>query len=70
MKATELWNIWFTVDDVIIVKCILTEKSSEPMRGRQWMKLRRDDNRSKSVQAHNSCERLQTNRQANTPANK
>ena len=54
MKADELWNNWFTVNHVNYVKSILAEDFNGPTRGRKWMKLRRDDARSKSVNTKDS----------------
>ena len=54
MKADELWNNWFTVIHVNNVKSILAEEFNGPTRGRKWMKLRRDDARSKSVNTKDS----------------
>ena len=56
VKATNLWNNWFTVNHVNGVKSILAEEYRVPIRGRQWINLTRDDKRSKSEQSHvNTC---------------
>ena len=49
VKADELWNNWFTVNHVNNVNSILAEEFNGPIRGSKWIKLRRDDARSKSV---------------------
>ena len=54
VKADELWNNWFTVNHVNNVNSILAEEFNGPIRGRRWIKLRRDEARSKSVNTNDS----------------
>ena len=54
VKAEELWNNWFTVNHVNNVNSILAEEFNGPIRGRHWIKLRRDDERSKSESIRDS----------------
>ena len=54
VKADELWNNWFTVNHVNNVNSILAEEINGPIRGRKWIKLRRDDARSKSANINES----------------
>ena len=54
MKADELWNNWFTVNHLNNVNSILAEEINGPIRGRKWIKLRRDDARSKSANINES----------------
>ena len=62
MTATELWNNWFTLNHANNINSVLVEEFNGPIRGRKLMKLRRDDERSKSAQAyssHKSLDRVQ-----------
>ena len=59
VKAKELWNNWFTVNHVNNVNSILAEEFTRPIRGRQWLKLNREDRRSKSEQTHASKQTTQ-----------
>ena len=54
MKAKDLWNNWFTVNHVNNVNSILAEEFNRPIRGRQWLKVRREDECSKSEQTQNT----------------
>ena len=54
VKADELWNNWFTVNHVNNVNSILAEEINGPIRSRKWIKLRRDDARSKSANTNDS----------------
>ena len=50
MNASELWNTWFTVNHVNNLNDVLAEEINQPIRGRRWLKLPRNDKRSKSAQ--------------------
>ena len=47
IKASELWNTWFTVNHL---NDVLADEINQPIRGRRWLKLPRNDKRSKSAQ--------------------
>ena len=64
VKAKKSWNNWFTVNHVNNVNSFLAEEFNRPIRGRQWLKLRRDDKRSKSEQTHTTNENRQSTRLA------
>ena len=49
VKASELWNTWFTVNSVKNLNDVLASELNEPIRGRRWLKLQRSDKRSKSA---------------------
>ena len=49
IKPTELWNTWFTVNHVNNLNAILANELNEPIRRRKWIKLQRNDKRSKSA---------------------
>ena len=49
VKASELWNTWFTVNHVNNLNDVLASELNEPIRGRRWLKLQRNDKRSKSA---------------------
>ena len=70
VKAKDLWNNCITVNFVNNVKSILAEKFNRPIRGRQWLKLRRDDKRSKREQTHKTHENKQTTRLTKMGQNK
>ena len=63
VKATELWNTWFTVNHVNNMNAVLENEFNQPIRGRRWLKLQRSDERSKS--AHWPIQRKQTNAREN-----
>ena len=62
VKAKDLCDNWFTVNHVSDVNSILAEEFNRPIRGRQWLKLRRDDKCSKSKQTHKTHENRQRTR--------
>ena len=64
VKATELWNTWFTVNHVNNLNAVLVNELNEPIRGRRWLKLKRSDERSKS--AHWPIQGKQTNARGST----
>ena len=64
IKANKLWNTWFTVNHVNNVNMVLVKEFKGPIRGRQWLKLQRNDERSKSAQLPNSREKAEFNRSA------
>ena len=64
IKATELWNTWFTVNHVNNLNAVLANELNEPIRGRKWIKLQRNDKRSKS--AHWPIQSKQTDASENT----
>ena len=49
IKATELWNTWFTVSHVNNLNAVLANEFNEPIRGRKRIKVQRNDKRSKSA---------------------
>ena len=49
VNASELWNTWFTVNHVNNLNDVLASELNEPIRGRRWIKLQRNDIRSKSA---------------------
>ena len=53
MKAAEVWNNWFTVNHVNNVNSILAHEFNRPIKGRRWLKLNRNDARSKNAQTIN-----------------
>ena len=50
IKASELWNTWFTGNHVNNLNDVLANELNQPIRGRRWLKLPRNDKRSKSAQ--------------------
>ena len=58
VKASELWNTWFTVNHVNNLNDILADELNESTRGRRWLKLQRNDKRSKN--AHLPIQNKQT----------
>ena len=50
INASELWNTWFTMNHVNNLNDVLAEEVNQPIRGRRWLKLPRNDKRSKSAQ--------------------
>ena len=50
LNASELWNTWFTVNHVNNLNDVLADEINQPIRGRRWLKLPRNDKRSKSAQ--------------------
>ena len=64
VKATEHWNTWFTVNHVNNLNAVLVNELNEPIRGRRWIKLQRNDKRSKS--AHWPIQSKQTDACGNT----
>ena len=48
-NASELWNTWFTVNHVNNLNDVLATELNQPFRGRRWIKLQRNDIRSKSA---------------------
>ena len=64
VKAKELCNNWFTVNHVNNVNSILAEEFNRAIRGRQWLKLRREDKHSKSEQTHETHDNRQRTRLA------
>ena len=50
IKASELWNTWFTVNHVYNLNDVLANKINQTIRGQQWLKLPKNDKRSKSAQ--------------------
>ena len=64
VKATELCNIWFTVNHVNNLNAILVIELNEPIRGRRLLKLKRSYERSKS--AHWPIQGKQTNAREST----
>ena len=53
VKAAEVWNNWFTVNHVNNVNSILAHEFNGPIKGRRWLKLNRNDARSKNAQTIN-----------------
>ena len=64
IKATELWNTWFTVNHVNNLNAVLANELNEPIGGRKWIKLQKNDKRSKS--AHWPIQSKQTDACENT----
>ena len=58
VKASELRNIWFTVNHVNNLDDILADELNEQIKRRRWLKLQRYDKRSKS--AHLPIQNKQT----------
>ena len=58
IKAAVLWNTWFTVNNGDNVNSILIRDFNGPIRGRQWIKQQRNDEKSKSTQLPISREQI------------
>ena len=50
INASELWNTWFTMNHVNNLNDVLADEINQPIRRRRWLKLPRNDKRSKSAQ--------------------
>ena len=50
INASELWNTWFTVNHVNNLNDVLADEINQPIRRRRWLKLPRNDKRSKTAQ--------------------
>ena len=58
VNASELWNRWFRVNHINNSNDILASELNQLIRGRRWIKLQRNDIRSKS--AHLPIQNKQT----------